>query len=145
MISLSRLEKVRSWGSWGESGSGKSVTALSILGLIQEPPGLVSAKAISFKDPYKGELRLDTLSEERAAGRSGKIHFDDLSGADDFVESLYLPVVIKCLKRSASILISPGKRPNKKYSSFLKRFAFQILRLFSKHIRTSFQADKNSG
>ena len=57
-FSLGRSEIL---GIVGESGSGKSVTALSILGLIQQPPGFVSAKAISFNDPYQGEVRMDTL------------------------------------------------------------------------------------
>ncbi|MBL6950451.1 MAG: ABC transporter ATP-binding protein [Bacteroidales bacterium] len=59
-------------GIVGESGSGKSVTALSVLGLIQQPPGLVSAKAISFKDPYRGEVRLDTLSEKELQAVRGR-------------------------------------------------------------------------
>ncbi|MBL6950380.1 MAG: ABC transporter ATP-binding protein [Bacteroidales bacterium] len=59
-------------GIVGESGSGKSVTALSILGLIPQPPGFVSAKAISFKDPYQGEIRLDTLSEKELQAVRGR-------------------------------------------------------------------------
>jgi len=68
-FSLGRSEIL---GIVGESGSGKSVTALSILGLIQQPPGFVSAKAISFNDPYQGEVRMDTLSEKELQAVRGR-------------------------------------------------------------------------
>jgi len=68
-FSLGRSEIL---GIVGESGSGKSVTALSILGLIPEPPGFISAKAISFKDPYQGEVRLDTMSEKELRAVRGR-------------------------------------------------------------------------
>ncbi len=76
-FSLGRSEIL---GIVGESGSGKSVTELSILGLIPEPPGFISAKAISFKDPYQGEVRLDTMSEKElrvVRGRSISMIFQE--------------------------------------------------------------------
>jgi peptide/nickel transport system ATP-binding protein len=39
----------RTLGIVGESGCGKSVTALSIMGLVPQPPGRVSADAIAFE------------------------------------------------------------------------------------------------
>ena len=38
----------------GESGSGKSVTAMSILRLIPDPPGKISHGSILFSDSQKG-------------------------------------------------------------------------------------------
>ena len=37
-----RLEKGRTLGIVGESGCGKSVTALSIMGLVPQPPGRIA-------------------------------------------------------------------------------------------------------
>ncbi len=57
-------------GIIGESGSGKSVTALSVMGLVASPPGVISGGAVS----YKGEdligarySRLRSLRGDRIA------------------------------------------------------------------------------
>jgi oligopeptide/dipeptide ABC transporter ATP-binding protein len=56
-------------GLVGESGCGKSVTALSIMRLIKDPPGRISAEAIRL-----GELDLLTLSpKQMRAIRGGRI------------------------------------------------------------------------
>jgi peptide/nickel transport system ATP-binding protein len=43
-----RIEAGETVGLVGESGCGKSVTALALLGLVPSPPGRVSASRISF-------------------------------------------------------------------------------------------------
>ena len=44
-----RLERGRTLGIVGESGCGKSVTALSIMGLVPQPPGRIAAGAVLFE------------------------------------------------------------------------------------------------
>jgi oligopeptide/dipeptide ABC transporter ATP-binding protein len=44
------LERGETLGVVGESGCGKSVTALSILGLIPSPPGVIESGSIRFED-----------------------------------------------------------------------------------------------
>ena len=43
------LERGRTLGIVGESGCGKSVTALSIMGLVPQPPGRIAAGAVLFE------------------------------------------------------------------------------------------------
>ena len=62
----------------GESGCGKSVTAMSILRLIPSPPGKVLGGRIVFEG-----RDLLTLSEREMRGVRGKDDRDDLPGADD--------------------------------------------------------------
>lgn len=45
-----QLHKSETLGIVGESGSGKSVTSLAIMGLIQTPPGKVSAEGIYYNN-----------------------------------------------------------------------------------------------
>ena len=61
----------------GESGCGKSVTSMSILRLIPEPPGRIAGKIL-----FEGRDLL-TLSDAQMRGIRGKEISDDLSGADD--------------------------------------------------------------
>jgi peptide/nickel transport system ATP-binding protein len=44
-----RLERGRTLGIVGESGCGKSVTALSIMGLVPQPPGRIAAGEVRFE------------------------------------------------------------------------------------------------
>ena len=44
-----RLERGRTLGIVGESGCGKSVTALSIMGLVPQPPGRIAAGQVLFE------------------------------------------------------------------------------------------------
>ena len=65
----------------GESGCGKSVTAMSILRLVPEPPGKIA-----------GTIRFDgrdllTLSERAMRDIRGNAHQHDLPGADDEPQS----------------------------------------------------------
>ncbi len=56
-------------GLVGESGCGKSVTSLSIMGLVPSPPGVVSADALRFE----GRDLLQMPAEERRILRGGKM------------------------------------------------------------------------
>jgi peptide/nickel transport system ATP-binding protein len=57
-------------GLVGETGCGKSVTALSILGLIPSPPGNVAAGQILFEGQDLRRLNADGLRRVRGAGIS---------------------------------------------------------------------------
>jgi peptide/nickel transport system ATP-binding protein len=59
----------RTVGLVGESGCGKSVTSLSIMGLVPSPPGVVSADALRFE----GRDLLAMPAEERRILRGGKM------------------------------------------------------------------------
>ena len=54
-----RLERGRTLGIVGESGCGKSVTALSIMGLVPQPPGRITGGEVLFdgEDLLKAEPR----------------------------------------------------------------------------------------
>jgi peptide/nickel transport system ATP-binding protein len=60
------LEAGRTLGLVGESGCGKSVTALSIMGLVPQPPGLIAGGEILFED-----VDLLKLPEERLRALRG--------------------------------------------------------------------------
>jgi len=62
-------------GMVGESGCGKSVTALSILGLIPSPPGRIEAGRIRFED--RNLLELDRESLRSVRGRDISIIFQE--------------------------------------------------------------------
>ena len=59
----------RTVGLVGESGCGKSVTSLSLMGLVPQPPGRVSAEAILFE----GRDLLGLSADERRLLRGGKM------------------------------------------------------------------------
>jgi len=52
-------------GLVGESGCGKSVTSLSILGLIPSPPGQIEANCIQFEGQYLLEVNEERLRQIR--------------------------------------------------------------------------------
>ncbi len=62
-------------GLVGESGCGKSVTSLSILGLIPEPPGRIRSGRIKFED--RDLIGLDTESLRRIRGRDIAMIFQE--------------------------------------------------------------------
>jgi len=64
-----RIEKGRTVGLVGESGCGKSVTSLSIMGLVPSPPGKVRGEAVLFEG--RDVLRLS--ADERRRLRGGKM------------------------------------------------------------------------
>ena len=59
----------RTVGLVGESGCGKSVTSLSVMGLVASPPGQVAAEAIKFD----GRDVLGLSADERRKLRGGKM------------------------------------------------------------------------
>jgi oligopeptide/dipeptide ABC transporter ATP-binding protein len=59
------LEKGRTLGIVGESGCGKSVTALSIMGLIPKPPAKIVAGSVRFKGRDLVTLREKELEDVR--------------------------------------------------------------------------------
>ena len=59
------LEPGRTLGLVGESGCGKSVTALSIMGLVPHPPGRISGGEILFEGVDLLKLSADKLRELR--------------------------------------------------------------------------------
>jgi oligopeptide transport system ATP-binding protein len=63
----------------GESGSGKSVTALAVMGILDSPPGFVTGGAVRFR----GQDLLSLPEEERRAyrGRSIAMIFQDALSA----------------------------------------------------------------
>jgi len=65
-ISLS-LEAGRTLGIVGESGCGKSVTALSIMGLVPRPPGRIAGGEILFEGVDLLKLDPDALRDLRGA------------------------------------------------------------------------------
>ena len=68
-------------GVVGEIGCGKSVTALSILRLVADPPGRIVGGAIRFEG-----TNLLELSESEMEDIRGNDDLDDLPGADDLAQ-----------------------------------------------------------
>jgi len=58
-------------GIIGESGSGKSVTALSIMGLVSSPPGIITKGYVN----YKGIDLIQTNDQKLRSLRGGKISY----------------------------------------------------------------------
>ena len=71
----------RTLGIVGESGCGKSVTALSIMGLIPKPPAQIVGGPVLFEG-----RDLTTLSEKQLEDVRGQRDRDDLPGPDDVAE-----------------------------------------------------------
>ena len=60
-----RLERGRTLGIVGESGCGKSVTALSIMGLVPCPPGRIAGGEVLFEDENLLKLPLERMQALR--------------------------------------------------------------------------------
>ena len=75
------VEKGKTLGIVGESGCGKSVTALSIMGLIPKPP----ARIVVRRGALRG-TRPDEAVRTTARGRARARDRDDLPGPDDLAE-----------------------------------------------------------
>ena len=61
------LEEGETLGVVGESGCGKSVTMLSVLGLIPNPPGKVTEGKANFFDRDLLKMSIDELRDVRGA------------------------------------------------------------------------------
>src|SRR5437667_2057338 len=60
-----RLERGRTLGIVGESGCGKSVTALSVMGLVPQPPGRIAAGEVLFEGEDLLKLPAERLRDLR--------------------------------------------------------------------------------
>ncbi len=69
------LDKGETLGVVGESGCGKSVTSLSILGLIPSPPGTIESGCIRFEG--RNLLELDPEALRRLRGREISMIFQE--------------------------------------------------------------------
>ena len=74
----------------GESGCGKSVTQMSVMQLVQTPPGKILGGEVLFEG--KNILEQDARSKEmrgvrRGAKAAGLQNIHDFSGANDLTES----------------------------------------------------------
>ena len=66
----------------GESGCGKSMTALSLMRLIPDPPGKIVGGSVKLAG-----RDLLALDERAMRARARQRHLDDLPGADDVAQS----------------------------------------------------------
>ena len=69
------LARGETLGLVGESGCGKSVTSLSILGLVPSPPGRIEAECIRFED--QDLLDMDAERLRRIRGRDISMIFQE--------------------------------------------------------------------
>lgn len=76
------VEKGKTLGIVGESGCGKSITSLSIMQLVETPPG----KIVDGEIIYEGEDLLKKNKEEMRKIRGGQIAMI-FPGTDDLFES----------------------------------------------------------
>ena len=64
------VERGKTLGIVGESGCGKSVTALSIMGLLPKPPARIVDGSITLRRPRPDEAPREARSRTSAARRS---------------------------------------------------------------------------
>ena len=69
------LEKGQTLGIVGESGCGKSVSVLSIMGLIPEPPGKIANGEVIFRE--KNLLEMDKSEIRKIRGKEIAMVFQD--------------------------------------------------------------------
>ena len=62
---------IEALGIIGESGSGKSVTALSVMGLVASPPGVITGGAVR----YAGEDLLSSSYQKLRATRGDNVAY----------------------------------------------------------------------
>ena len=67
------IEKGRTLGVVGESGCGKSITALSIMGLVQTPPGRIVSGEIRYHRNQGDQAREEVINLERLNPRGRKM------------------------------------------------------------------------
>ena len=76
-----KLEHGHTVGLVGETGAGKTTTALSILGLVPNPPGVIKSGKILVEG---NDIR--SLSEEELGDDPRKRCSNDLPGSNDRIE-----------------------------------------------------------
>lgn len=76
------LQEGDSIGLVGETGAGKTTTAMAIMQLIPDPPGVITEGEIYFKG-----RNMITNSDKENQKIRGKWNFHDLPGPDDCSES----------------------------------------------------------
>jgi oligopeptide/dipeptide ABC transporter ATP-binding protein len=119
-------------GLIGESGSGKSVTALSIMRLVREPPGRIVAGRIAFEG--RDLLTLDTESMRRLRGsRIAMIFQDPLNHLDPVMKvgdwiaetlTLHKGIGRKAARAEASRILKVLKVPSP--DDVLRAYPFQL-------------------
>ena len=127
------LEHGEALGIVGESGCGKSVSVLSVMRLIPDPPGKITAGEVL----YRGEdlLKLDRLQMQHMRGNEIAMVFQDpmtslnpvMSIGDQISESLIVHLGMnqaKARKRSVELLSLVGiAQPDDRFDSYPHQFS----------------------
>ena len=99
----------------GESGCGKSITALSLMRLVPDPPGRIAGGSVKLAG-----VDLLALDEEAMRARARQRHRDDLPGADDLAQSGADHRQPDRRGRAAAREASPRSRPGHKAVDMLR-------------------------
>ena len=119
-------------GIVGETGCGKSVTALSVLGLIPSPPGRVTASGMSFGDQELLELEPEELRKVRGAGIS-MIFQEPMTSLDpSFTVASQMAEVLKAhrglrgaaVDREATAVLGRLRMPDP--AAVMRRYPFEL-------------------
>ena len=132
-VSLS-VERKKTLGLVGESGCGKSVTALSILRLVPAPPGRIVAGRIMLS----GEDIL-SLSDVQMRSVRGKLGLHDFSGTHDEPQSRFYHRHAESLRLYAYIRILTVQAPVRWPLNIFPRWAYRRHASERPDIRTSFR------
>lgn len=126
-----RLARGESLGLVGETGAGKTTTALGIMGLIPDPPGVVTGGEIIFEG--KDLLKLSTHKMRSIRGKSISMIFQDpmtslnpvITVGDQIAESIRIHEEVsraEATLRAKEMLELVGI-PGERYSEFPHQFS----------------------